>query len=614
MTKQWATYLLIIVNMVVFATYGFEAINTISLLDLGANFAPYTLGSEPFRLLTSMFLHGGVLHLIANMYSLYYVGAQVESKVGSAQLLIIYFITGLIAGLVSLNFNLFVVSVGASGAIFGIYAFLIVDVVIRYPKKKVPILVNFGLYLIVISFVGTKLHFDNAGHIGGVAAGIVMGVLYNLYGARLAYFSTLVFTVALFVFSPRNQVEYFEAYQVFAKTDSQINKVFNASLNDQEFYDSLTVIEELPEKAIGSFQSLEFIPSELTHDTTSIISYLNIRNQQIDYFKKGLSRESFIYLDSIRWLGSLISNLSPIRYPLNFTRIKEAPPSVPDTSKHLKVVRQNYDSNWFETNSPQYQFFRIGQQDSLGDWHGQVEDYFENGAIQMKGSYNRGFRDGIFIYYNKDSTYVSAGRYAHDDRVGKWEIYHHNGRLMSEIRHINGYAYLENAWDSTGALIINEGNGIEIHNYPNGVTRYRRSVKDGLNDGFIESYYPNGEVRFKEFYEKGKLVKGVSYADNSKNTYDGSVFIPYPQGGFEAFYDYVKKENEFLSDSISGQVVLRFDVHSSGRIHNIRFLRRLNHQYDTYAKKLLIDGPEWYPARFHGLDAVTSYTEVTINF
>ena len=278
------------------------------------------------------------------------------------------------------------------------------------------------------------------------------------------------------------------------------------------------------------------------------------------------------------------------------------------------TVRQDYDSSWFEIDSGEYEYYRIGQQDSLGNWHGRIEDYYKDGSIQMKGSYQRGLRDGIFIYYQSDSTYDAAGRFIADDRIGKWEIYQNDNQLYSEIRYENGFAYVENMWDSTGRQLVAARNGEEIYTHSNGVLQYRRTIVDGLNHGFIESYYENGDLRFKEYHENGQLIKGFSYFDNSENSYDASVYVPYPEGGYEAFYQYLEEVNTLKSDSIEEVVVIRFDVHYSGRIHNLRYLKRYKHEYDQYAIKLLLDGPDWIPAKNHGLFEISSLTEVTVSF
>ena len=611
---HWATYLLITINVIIFGIYGFKNLNTLKLLDLGGNFAPFSLQGEPIRLITSIFLHGHVFHLIANMYGLFYVGIQIEKNIGSINFLVIYFLTGVLAGITSLNFNLLVVSVGASGAIFGIYGFLIIETIKNNPKNKVSILTTFIIYLLVVIFIGARLNFDNAAHIGGAVAGVTIRILKDQLKLYLIYIIGLSIILAFYIISPRYQVEYFKSYQGFVSTDRRINNIINGRLRDKDFYDSLTRIKHLPEKSITDFRAIEYVPYELTEDTTVIINFLNLRKRQIDYFLKGLSKESFIYLDSIGLVAFQISQLPQIKYNLNFKI-----PSIPentnqDTSEHLSIVRQKYDSNWFETEAYEFEYFRIGQKDSLGNWHGRIEDYYKDGAIQMKGNYHRGLKDGIFIYYESDSSYISAGRYYSDNKIGKWETFHKNGQLYSEIRHENGFSYVENTWDSIGNQMIRDGNGEEIYKYPNGNINYRRNIKNGLNHGFIESFYENGNLRFKEYHENGELIKGVSFFKKTKNTYDASVYIPYPEGGFDAFYEYIDEENKLRSDSIEEIVVIRFDVHYTGKINNIRFLRRFKKDYDEYARELLLNGPAWIPARSRGLYEINSFAEVTIRF
>jgi membrane associated rhomboid family serine protease/antitoxin component YwqK of YwqJK toxin-antitoxin module len=609
-----ATYLLIAVNSIVFAIYGFERITSARLLDMGANFAPYSLGDEPFRLITSMFLHGHILHLIANMSALFFVGIQVEKKLGWFNFLIIYFLTGLIAGLASLNLNLFTVSVGASGAIFGIYSFLIVDTIQKNPRNKASILTNFIIYILVVSLIGIRLNFDNAAHLGGVTSGIMVGILYSKIKLSLAYGIISTIIVISLILSPVYQVVYYNAFQKFVSNDHRINSIINARSNDKALYDSIFKIKDLPGENIADFREIDFIPNQLKRDTSLVVDYLNLRLKQIEFFLKGLSMESFIYVDSINLIAYEINNLPQVKYNLNYEM--EPPPERinRDTSEQLSMVKQYYDSNWFEVDQYKFDYYRIGQKDNIGNWHGRVEDYYKNGAIQMKGNFQRGLKEGIFLYYGPDSTYSSAGRYIQDNPIGKWELFHKNGRLFSEIRHKNGFAYVENLWDSLGNQMIINGTGEEIYRYSNGTINYRRNIENGLNHGFTESFYESGDLRFKEYYENGELLKGISYLNKNVNAYDRSIYTSYPVGGFDSFYKYLDRENRLSSDSIEEVVVIRFDVHSSGKIHNIRLLKRSDEKYNQFAQELLLNGPEWIPARSHGSIEINSFAEVTIRF
>jgi len=547
------------------------------------------------------------------MYSLFYLGKQVEAKIGSVNFTMIYVITGLFAGISSVNVNLFVVSVGASGAIFGIYGFLIVHSLRNNPRIRFSIIANFIVYVGIVSLVGSQLHFDNAAHIGGAIAGLLLGLAYGNLPHLLINVGGLALILATFLVSPRDQVAYFNAYQKFISTDLRINKIMNARLSDIDFYDSLSNVKDLPHETLKDFRDLEHIPFKIQRDTSLIAEYLTLKSLQIQYFLRGLSQESFIYLDSIGTVGFQISRLPRVTYNLNF-EIEDDANTNQNTPEELFTMRQDYDSGWFEIDNGEYEYYRIGQKDSLGNWHGRVEDYYKDGSVQMKGSYHRGLRDGIFIYYQADSTYDAAGRFNSDDRIGKWEMYQQNNQLFTEIRYEDGFAYVENLWDSTGRQLVADRNGEELYKYPNGIVRYKRNIVDGLNHGFIESYYENGDLRFKEYHEKGELIRGFSYFDKSENTYDASVYVPYPEGGYESFYNYIEEENILKSDSIEEVVIIRFDVHHTGRIHNLRFLKRYEEEYNQYAKELLMEGPDWVPAKSHGLFDISSIAEVTFRF
>ena len=63
----------------------------LAILYAGANLNPFTLGGEPWRIITSMFLHFGIIHLLVNMFALYSLGKPLESESGSVRFLLLYF-------------------------------------------------------------------------------------------------------------------------------------------------------------------------------------------------------------------------------------------------------------------------------------------------------------------------------------------------------------------------------------------------------------------------------------------------------------------------------------------------------------------------------------------
>src|SRR5450756_633095 len=92
---------------------------------LGANYGPYTLSGQWWRLLACVFIHGGLLHIAFNMWCLWNLGRLAESVYGHWTFAMVYLIAGLAASLTSVVWNPVILSVGASGAIFGIAGALI---------------------------------------------------------------------------------------------------------------------------------------------------------------------------------------------------------------------------------------------------------------------------------------------------------------------------------------------------------------------------------------------------------------------------------------------------------------------------------------------------------
>ena len=107
--------------LMVISGAGFMKPDNSSLVAWGANYTPLTLGDQWWRLITSTFVHVGIMHLLLNMYALVYVGLLLEPILGREKFAVVYLLTGIIASLTSLGWHDITLSAGASGAIFGMY-------------------------------------------------------------------------------------------------------------------------------------------------------------------------------------------------------------------------------------------------------------------------------------------------------------------------------------------------------------------------------------------------------------------------------------------------------------------------------------------------------------
>ncbi|WP_409070193.1 rhomboid family intramembrane serine protease [Clostridium sp. FAM 1755] len=147
------------------------------LVFLGAKANSFINNGEYYRLITSMFLHGGLIHLALNMYALNSIGPLIENYFGKVKYLIIYFISGILSSYFSYLFSPSV-SIGASGAIFGVLG---ATLIIAYKNRKrggKEFLNNIISVIVVNLILGFSIpNVDNFGHIGGLIGGIIVTLI-----------------------------------------------------------------------------------------------------------------------------------------------------------------------------------------------------------------------------------------------------------------------------------------------------------------------------------------------------------------------------------------------------------------------------------------------------
>src|SRR5580704_1671099 len=159
------------------------------LVAWGANVGAITFSGEWWRLLTNVFVHGGLLHIAFNMWCLWNLGALCESLYGRWTYATIYLICGVGASLASAAWHPYVPSVGASGAIFGLAGALIAA--FKLGEFSVPRSALSGTLRSLGAFVVYNLIFgfalpgiDNTAHIGGLITGLIVGALIALMALR----------------------------------------------------------------------------------------------------------------------------------------------------------------------------------------------------------------------------------------------------------------------------------------------------------------------------------------------------------------------------------------------------------------------------------------------
>jgi rhomboid protease GluP len=183
--KYYITYGLIAINVLVYILTAYLSQNFINsdsnvLVFLGAKYNKLINEGEYYRLVSAMFLHGGIVHLGFNMYALYSIGPMIEKLYGKVNYLLIYFISGVLSSLFSYFFSQGI-SVGASGAIFGllgtafVFAFKMRN---NIGKDFLRSIVSVIITNIIIGF--TIPNIDNFAHLGGLIGGLLASVVINV--------------------------------------------------------------------------------------------------------------------------------------------------------------------------------------------------------------------------------------------------------------------------------------------------------------------------------------------------------------------------------------------------------------------------------------------------
>jgi rhomboid protease GluP len=186
--EHFATSVILILNLLVFCVMIFNGVHILSpngyeLLEFGANRRTETMDGQWWRLITNTFLHGGIMHLILNIGGLVIAGSFVEPILGRSRYFVIYLISGILGSLASILWYENTVSVGASGAIFGLYGSILgLMITNAFPaEERRGLLIFFGGYIGINLIYGLTGGIDNAAHIGGLITGLILGpVLFLL--------------------------------------------------------------------------------------------------------------------------------------------------------------------------------------------------------------------------------------------------------------------------------------------------------------------------------------------------------------------------------------------------------------------------------------------------
>lgn len=177
------TNLLIIINVLVFLISAYISknifdIDVYTLIDMGAKVNFLINEGQIWRLITCAFLHGGLIHMIFNMYALKILGPELEYVYGRIKYILIYIFSAIVASIFSYIWGPDSVSVGASGAILGMFGAMLIFGIRHRKQIGKAYMMNIVQVIFINVVIGlSSNNIDNAAHFGGLIIGGLMAII-----------------------------------------------------------------------------------------------------------------------------------------------------------------------------------------------------------------------------------------------------------------------------------------------------------------------------------------------------------------------------------------------------------------------------------------------------
>ena len=335
----YVTYALIVVNVLVFAAMVFSGVSANSptvdaLTHWGAEFGVYTVNGQWWRLLTSMFVHIGFIHLVSNMIAFAYVGRTVERMFGNIGFFVLYIVSGLGGSLLAMYLDPLMIHAGASGAIFGVYGALLA--VLLRERATIPpqILANLKRY--VGMFIAYNLvnnlapGISMAAHVGGLITGFVCGLIAarpldaeNAEGRSTRDMSIAgigIVLCAIGVIGMRVKypnLDHMEAYiDHFAAIEKKTHAAYNAAsdrneqsqLTNEQFADSID--HDMLPPWRDTRTELDSLPAVDSRIVDSTVKYVHLRQEGLEAMSAALRVNSENMLNAAREKQAAADKLS----------------------------------------------------------------------------------------------------------------------------------------------------------------------------------------------------------------------------------------------------------------------------------------------------------------
>jgi rhomboid protease GluP len=340
--NMYFTYGIIAINVLVFVLMLLSGVHimqplTADIVKWGGNQYDLTLNGEWWRLLTSMFEHIGIFHLLLNMYALYSLAVYLEPMLGKLRFTAGYLSTGIFAGLASLwwHSGSNTVSAGASGAIFGMYGIMLALLLTNLIPKQVrqALLQSILLFVAYNIFYGLRpgSGIDNSAHIGGFISGLAVGILFyfslgknetknkaNLFASVALIAAILAAYTVIDKHEENDNGKFYKAQVEFSQIEDKALEVYrDDKLTDkqkEEMLRNISLVEWKKGEALFNSISEDKLTGEKRKEYSLLKEYCRLRREYVELQLKSISGQevNFAELNNINnRVAEIIKELNP---------------------------------------------------------------------------------------------------------------------------------------------------------------------------------------------------------------------------------------------------------------------------------------------------------------
>ncbi len=308
---------ILVINIVVYVLMVIDGVSfleptTDDLLRWGANFGPYTLKDEWWRLFTCEFVHIGIGHLFANIVSMLYIGIILEPLIGTLRFVTVYLLATVAAALLSVWWNGYAIGAGASGAVLGMYGMMLMFSIVARKMFAPGELSGFLIWaLLVIGFnllYGLKDGVDNSAHLGGIFYGMFAALIfYPSYRKKESLSITVLndviliaVSIGVFVFVyqqiPKGMAYYDDKMEAFDVNQDMALAVQKQYDNDTAAYENRDYyIQRFKQDGVGrwdktilSLSELNNLPEHYGTRVELLMKYSILRKESCEVIIKSL--------------------------------------------------------------------------------------------------------------------------------------------------------------------------------------------------------------------------------------------------------------------------------------------------------------------------------------